>query len=199
LFVHFWKQFDPIDTRLFAPAVPFLLLTLLALGTRHRWPVALGLLSCWLVAQGAHGVVTLERTARAWRQTGSPGLPSLPDARYDQATPPRRVQTVRTVHAMLAGRHAAAVIVSDGATRVYRHVTGARVKRLPTAIDRATLETINRVGRGGTLLLTHPSSVASVARAAGHDPTAAALPELKAMGLVAIPLPLALGPEAAAP
>lgn len=144
-------RFDQIDMRLIAPALlpGMLAATLWAIRQARLLPMAAVL--ALVAAGGISGFGPLQRTAEAWKTTGSPGFSLRGRIGYNNFTPGPGGDGMRAAFRNLLP--AGAVLVVPSRPVVWRFLSGVRTVELPTALEPEFSARLHRLPAGSALLL----------------------------------------------
>jgi hypothetical protein len=162
LFLASWKSFDPIDTRLVAPGVPFLVVSAVLLVakvmgrqrlSRPTIAVVVAPILVWCGAHLVHGASVIERAQTQMSTKGAPQLEARPGAPYNNLSKHSLMKAFETAGDKLEASGVDTVFVDFARPLYVRHHTRARVKLLPSSREEAdALLTALRQGRSAFLI-----------------------------------------------
>jgi hypothetical protein len=192
-----WKDFDVLDTRLICPAIIFIVLALagsIKLASQHMHNASVKwILVSWGVGLLILGISSYSIALNGWRNQTSPSFKMNDQAEYSNFTAhPGFLWMVDLYDKIkLLTKNENPIIVFDGSgSMIFKHLTNAKVKWLPSDLNDPLIDKINKKGDGVVIAMT-PAGMATLTSYYGsnvHDMSA--LPELMQYGILVIKLPL---------
>ena len=188
------SQFDNIDVRLVAPAVPLILLLLLlsynfAAGSRKIELGVLGISVFIMVSLAARGYGQMYSARNNWLKHGSPQLPMVGNLMFNNFTPnPAANRTGEIINKLVDNQ---GVLIINRPI-IWQFIGGIPTIQTPGTLDLSKLKQLNTLPAGSVLVLEN-SKFADLQKLVA--PYAGKIQAKNLGDSVAVKLPISLGPQ----